>query len=101
MWGRRHNTPRPVATRERPRFNPKSVWTSCRGAIPTPGPLLDSMARRLGPRGGHTMESSQVINHLVRTSGVAVHEATAFVEAVHEIVEEMVTDDVSVIAPPL
>ena len=47
------------------------------------------------------MESSQVINHLVRTSGVAVHEATAFVEAVHEIVEEMVTDDVSVIAPPL
>jgi hypothetical protein len=47
------------------------------------------------------VESSQVINHLVRTLGVAVHEATAFAETVHEIVEEQVTDDVSVIAPPL
>jgi hypothetical protein len=47
------------------------------------------------------MESSQVINHLVRTTGVTVHEATALAEAVHEIVEELVTDDVSVIAPPL
>src|SRR5919112_5937974 len=47
------------------------------------------------------MESSQVTNHLVRTLGVTVHDATAFVEAVHEIVEEQVTDDISVIAPPL
>jgi hypothetical protein len=47
------------------------------------------------------VESSQVINHLVRTIGVTVHEATAFAEAVHEIVEELVTDDVSVISPPL
>ena len=47
------------------------------------------------------MEPSQVINHLVRTLGVTVNEATAFAETVHEIVEEQVTDDVSVIAPPL
>ena len=47
------------------------------------------------------MESSQVINHLVRTLGVSVNEATAFAETVHEIVEELVTDDVSIIAPPL
>jgi hypothetical protein len=47
------------------------------------------------------MESPQIINHLVRTTGVTVHEATAFAEAVHEIVEELVTDDISVIAPPL
>jgi hypothetical protein len=47
------------------------------------------------------VEPSQVINHLVRTLGVAVHEATAFAETMHEIVEEQVTDDVSVIAPPL
>ena len=46
-------------------------------------------------------ESTQVINHLVRSLGVTVHEATAFVEVVHEIVEEQVTDDVSVLAPPL
>ena len=44
-------------------------------------------------------ESTQVINHLVRSLGVSVHEATAFVEVVHEIVEEQVTDDVSVLAP--
>ena len=47
------------------------------------------------------MEPSQVINHLVRTLGVTVHEATTFAETIHEIVEEQVTDDVSVIAPPL
>jgi hypothetical protein len=47
------------------------------------------------------MEPSQVINHLVRTLGVTVSEATTFAEAMHEIVEEQVTDDVSVIAPPL
>lgn len=47
------------------------------------------------------MEPSQVINHLVRTLGVTVNEATTFAEAMHEIVEEHVTDDVSVIAPPL
>ena len=46
-------------------------------------------------------ESTQVINHLVRSLGVSAHEATAFVEVVHEIVEEQVTDDVSVLAPPL
>jgi len=46
-------------------------------------------------------ESAQVINHLVRSLGVPAHEAKAFVEVVHEIVEEHVTDDVSVIAPPL
>ena len=46
-------------------------------------------------------EPSQIINHLVRSLGVPVHEATAFVEVMHEIVEEQVTDDVSVIAPPL
>jgi hypothetical protein len=47
------------------------------------------------------VEPSQVINHLVRTLGVTVNEATAFAETVHEIVEEQVTDDISVIAPPL
>jgi hypothetical protein len=47
------------------------------------------------------MEPSQVINHLVRTFGVTVNEATTFAEAIHEIVEEQVTDDISVIAPPL
>jgi hypothetical protein len=46
-------------------------------------------------------EPSQIINHLVRSLGVPVHEATAFVEVIHEIVEEQITDDVSVIAPPL
>jgi hypothetical protein len=46
-------------------------------------------------------ESSQVINHLVRSLGVTAHEATNFVEVIHELVEEQVTDDVSVVAPPL
>ena len=46
-------------------------------------------------------DSTQVINHLVRSLGVSAHDATAFVEVIHEIVEEQVTDDVSVIAPPL
>ena len=46
-------------------------------------------------------DSTQVINHLVRTLGVSAHDATAFVEVIQEIVEEQVTDDVSVIAPPL
>lgn len=47
------------------------------------------------------MEHSRVINHLVRTTGASVHDATEFAEVVHELVEELVTDDVSVIAPPL
>jgi hypothetical protein len=47
------------------------------------------------------VEPSQIVNHLVRSLGVTAHEATSFVEVVHEIVEEQVTDDVSVIAPPL
>jgi hypothetical protein len=46
-------------------------------------------------------DSTQVINHLVRTLAVSVHDATAFVEVIQQIVEEHVTDDVSVIAPPL
>ena len=46
-------------------------------------------------------ETSQVINHLVRSLGVSAHEATAFIEVVHQIVEEQITDDVSVVAPPL
>jgi hypothetical protein len=46
-------------------------------------------------------ESTQIINHLVRSLGVTAHDATAFVEVVQELVEEQVTDDVSVIAPPL
>lgn len=47
------------------------------------------------------MESSQVINHLVRSLGMSAHEVTNIVEAMQEIVEEHVTDDVSVVAPPL
>jgi hypothetical protein len=46
-------------------------------------------------------EPSQIVNHLVRSLGVPAHEASSFVEVMHEIVEEQVTDDVSVIAPPL
>ena len=46
-------------------------------------------------------DSTPVINHLVRALGVSAHQATAFIEVVHEIVEEHVTDDVSVLAPPL
>ncbi len=46
-------------------------------------------------------EPSQVINHLVRSVGVTVQEASNFVEAIHELVEEQVTDDVTVVAPPL
>ena len=46
-------------------------------------------------------DSTKVINHLVRSLGVSAHQATAFVEVVQEIVEEHVTDDVSVLAPPL
>ena len=46
-------------------------------------------------------ESSQVINHLVRTLGVSAQDATNFVEVIHELVEEQVTDDVTVVAPPL
>ena len=46
-------------------------------------------------------DSTQVINHLVRSLGVSAHDATAFVEVIQQIVEEHVTDDVSVIAPPL
>jgi hypothetical protein len=46
-------------------------------------------------------DSTKVINHLVRSLGVPAHHATAFVEVVQEIVEEHVTDDVSVLAPPL
>ncbi len=46
-------------------------------------------------------DQTQIINHLVRAVGVSVHDATAFVEVIQETVEEQVTDDVSVIAPPL
>ena len=46
-------------------------------------------------------DSTKVINHLVRTLGVTAYQATAFIEVVQEIVEEHVTDDVSVLAPPL
>src|SRR3954453_13049796 len=46
-------------------------------------------------------ESTQIINHLVRSLGISAQEATKFVDAIQEIVEEQVTDDVSVIAPPL
>jgi hypothetical protein len=46
-------------------------------------------------------DSTQIINHLVRSLGVSAHDATAFVEVIQEYVEEQVTDDVSVIAPPL
>ena len=47
------------------------------------------------------MGDSRIINHLIRTLGVSAHEATAFVEVVQDIVEECVTDDLSVLAPPL
>ena len=47
------------------------------------------------------MTETQIINHLVRSLGVSAHDATAFVEVMQQIVEEQVTDDVSVIAPPL
>ena len=46
-------------------------------------------------------DSTQIINHIVRSLGVSAHDATAFVEVMQELVEEQVTDDVSVIAPPL
>ena len=46
-------------------------------------------------------DSARIINHLIRTLGVSAHEATAFVEVVHDVVEECVTDDLSVLAPPL
>lgn len=46
-------------------------------------------------------DQTPIINHLVRSVGVSPHDATAFVEVIQEIVEELVTDDVSVIAPPL
>ena len=46
-------------------------------------------------------DSTQIINHLVRSLAVSAHDATAFVEVMQELVEEQVTDDVSVIAPPL
>jgi hypothetical protein len=46
-------------------------------------------------------DQTQIINHLVLSVGVSPHDATAFVEVIQEIVEEQVTDDVSVIAPPL
>lgn len=46
-------------------------------------------------------DQTQIINYLVRAVGVSAHDATAFVEVIHEVVEEQVTDDVSVIAPPL
>ncbi len=46
-------------------------------------------------------DQTQVINYLVRAVGVSAHDATAFVEVIQEVVEEQVTDDVSVIAPPL
>jgi hypothetical protein len=46
-------------------------------------------------------DQTPIINHLVRSLGVSAHDATAFVEVMQEFVEEQVTDDVSVIAPPL
>ncbi|MBF4770469.1 hypothetical protein ISU10_22070 [Nocardioides agariphilus] len=46
-------------------------------------------------------DQTQIVNYLVRAVGVTAHDATAFVEVIQEIVEEHVTDDVSVIAPPL
>ena len=46
-------------------------------------------------------DSTQIINHIARSLGVSAHDATAFVEVMQELVEEQVTDDVSVIAPPL
>jgi hypothetical protein len=46
-------------------------------------------------------DQTQIISYLVRAVGVNAQDATAFVEEIQEIVEEQVTDDVSVIAPPL
>jgi hypothetical protein len=46
-------------------------------------------------------DQTQIINYLARVVGVSEQDATAFVEVIQEIVEEQVTDDISVIAPPL
>ncbi len=46
-------------------------------------------------------QSRHAVNRLVRGMGVPVHEAAAFADAAHDIVEELITDDVAVVAPPL
>ena len=46
-------------------------------------------------------DQTQIISYLVKAVGVTPNDATNFIDVIQEIVEEQVTDDVSVIAPPL
>ena len=46
-------------------------------------------------------ETMQVVDHVARSTGVPSLLATNFVTVVHEIVEELITDDIVVVAPPL
>ncbi len=46
-------------------------------------------------------ETKQIIDHVARVTGVPSHYAETFVSVLHDIVEELITDDIVVAAPPL
>jgi len=46
-------------------------------------------------------QSRHAVNSIVRGMGIPAHEAAAFADAAHDIVEELITDDVAIVAPPL
>ena len=46
-------------------------------------------------------ESDKVINAVIKTTGESYEKATKLCTVAHEIVDECITDDISVVAPPL
>ena len=81
------------------------VWTAPALGAPGWAPIIASTSsggEDAGPGEGHCLgETSQVITTSFGRSASRRTKPTAFVEVVHEIVEEQITDDISVVAPPL
>lgn len=46
-------------------------------------------------------ETRQIVDHVARATGVPSHIAEGFVSVLHNVVEELITDDIVVAAPPL
>jgi hypothetical protein len=46
-------------------------------------------------------ESDKVINAVIKATGESYEKATKICTVAHEIVDECITDDISVVAPPL
>jgi hypothetical protein len=54
-----------------------------------------------GGNGEVVAETEQIVKYVAQVTGVPLQLATNFITVAHEIVEELITDDVVVVAPPL